>query len=394
MRALKWIAGILGVVVLAAALVFFGNFFSKNSSNVATKSSTTKSANSSSKKGIQVTGKTDDSSYKTVIKDGKYLTSKARGITASLETNNFNMVSFESGLLDFSKEHFNTSKYVFQEGQYLSAETAKDWLDRKSASNPDGLNPEDNGKTDDSRAPFYLQTLEEQDFMTQDGNDLKLAGIVIGMAMNTQDVYQKEQWGANFTQDISKAERIAHGKEMAAEVVKRYRAMSGVGNDVPIYVAMYAQAPEDSLSGGNFYSWSVANLGDTLGNWTDLDRQTVVLPMQDGTTSEKSVGSALDTSFKNFTDKLQGFFPNLSSITGQASYDGSNLKGLNVTVSTQFYSATEIESFANYIAETAPSYLPNGVPVQIRMEASTGMQAYIIKGANDSKYTVTILGSY
>lgn len=394
MRALKWIAGILGVVVLAAALVFFGNFFSKNSSNVATKSSTTKSANSSSKKGIQVTGKTDDSSYKTVIKDGKYLTSKARGITASLETNNFNMVSFESGLLDFSKEHFNTSKYVFQEGQYLSAETAKDWLDRKSASNPDGLNPEDNGKTDDSRAPFYLQTLEEQDFMTQDGNDLKLAGIVIGMAMNTQDVYQKEQWGANFTQDISKAERIAHGKEMAAEVVKRYRAMSGVGNDVPIYVAMYAQAPEDSLSGGNFYSWSVVNSGDTLGNWTDLDRQTVVLPMQDGTTSEKSVGSALNTSFKNFTDKLQGFFPNLSSITGQASYDGSNLKGLNVTVSTQFYSATEIESFANYIAETAPSYLPNGVPVQIRMEASTGMQAYIIKGANDSKYTVTILGSY
>lgn len=394
MRALKWIAGILGVVVLAAALVFFGNFFSKNSSNVATKSSTTKSANSSSKKGIQVTGKTDDSSYKTVIKDGKYLTSKARGITASLETNNFNMVSFESGLLDFSKEHFNTSKYVFQEGQYLSAETAKDWLDRKSASNPDGLNPEDNGKTDDSRAPFYLQTLEEQDFMTQDGNDLKLAGIVIGMAMNTQDVYQKEQWGANFTQDISKADRIAHGKEMAAEVVKRYRAMSGVGNDVPIYVAMYAQAPEDSLSGGNFYSWSVANSGDTVGNWTDLDRQTVVLPMQDGTTSEKSVGSALNTSFKNFTDKLQGFFPNLSSITGQASYDGSNLKGLNVTVSTQFYSATEIESFANYIAETAPSYLPNGVPVQIRMEASTGMQAYIIKGANDSKYTVTILGSY
>ncbi|MCG4287854.1 CamS family sex pheromone protein, partial [Lactobacillaceae bacterium KNUT 0156] len=240
MRALKWIAGILGVVVLAAALVFFGNFFSKNSSNVATKSSTTKSANSSSKKGIQVTGKTDDSSYKTVIKDGKYLTSKARGITAGQESNNFNMVSFESGLLDFSKEHFNTSKYVFQEGQYLSATTATDWLDRKSASNPDGLNPEDNGKTDDSRAPFYLQTLEEQDFMTQDGNDLKLAGIVIGMAMNTQDVYQKEQWGANFTQDISKADRISHGKEMAAEVVKRYRAMSGVGNDVPIYVAMYA----------------------------------------------------------------------------------------------------------------------------------------------------------
>lgn len=395
MRALKWIAALVAVAVLAVALVFFGNFFSKNSSSVDNSGTTKTTRSSSSKKGVQVTGKADDSVYKTVIKDGKYLTNKTRGLTTQQNAGNtFNLVSFEDGLLKFSKNHFSTSKYVFQEGQYLSMKEAIRWLNRKAEGNPTGLNPEDNGKTDDSRVPIYLQTIEEQDFMTQDGDNLKLAGIVIGMGMNTQDVYQKEKDGPSFTQDIDKADRIAHGKEMAAEVVKRYRAMKDIPADVPIYVAMYAQAKDDSLAGGSFYSWNVSKSGDSLGSWTDLNNQTVVLPMQEGTTSSKSVASSLNTSFTNFVDKVQGFFPNLASVTGQAAYTDGTLRGLNVTVSTQFYSATEIQSFANYIAQIAPSYLPNGVPVQIRIEASTGMQAYVTTNAKDDKYTVMILGSY
>ncbi|MCT0485794.1 CamS family sex pheromone protein [Weissella paramesenteroides] len=397
MRAVKWLSAIGVVAVLIAALVFFGNFFSKNSSSVSNSNSgktTTTATKSSSKKGIQITEKNNNSSYQTVIKNGRYLTSKARGVSATQQNNTYDQVSFENGLQDFAKEHFSTSKYIFQEGQYLTTDTANNWLDRKSDSNPTGLNPVDNGKTDSSRNPIYLQTIEEQDFMTKEGSNLKLNGIVLGLAMNTQDVYQKEQYGASYTQDINSADRIQKGKEMANEIIQRYRKMSGIGNDIPIYVAMYAQSKDGSLAGGNFYSWNVSKSGNTLGNWTDINDQTVVLPMQTGTGDEKSVATKLNTSFTNFSDNIQSFFPNLSSVTGQASYEGNNLKGLIVDVSTQFYSATEIESFANYIAQSAPNYLPKGVPVKIKIEASTGMQAYLIQGANDSKYKVTILGSY
>ncbi|KAA8441029.1 CamS family sex pheromone protein [Weissella paramesenteroides] len=397
MRAVKWLSAIGVVAVLIAALVFFGNFFSKNSSSVSNSNSgktTTTATKSSSKKGIQITEKNNNSSYQTVIKNGRYLTSKARGVSATQQNNTYDQVSFENGLQDFAKEHFSTSKYIFQEGQYLTTDTANNWLDRKSDSNPTGLNPVDNGKTDSSRNPIYLQTIEEQDFMTKEGSNLKLNGIVLGLAMNTQDVYQKEQYGASYTQDINSADRIQKGKEMANEIVQRYRKMNGIGNDIPIYVAMYAQSKDDSLAGGNFYSWNVSKSGNTLGNWTNINDQTVVLPMQTGTGDEKSVATKLNTSFTNFSDNIQSFFPNLSFVTGQASYEGNNLKGLIIDVSTQFYSATEIESFANYIAQSAPNYLPKGVPVKIKIEASTGMQAYLIQGANDSKYKVTILGSY
>lgn len=100
MRALKWIAALVVVAVLAVALVFFGNFFSKNSSSVNNSGTTKTTSSSSSKKGVQVTGQADDSVYKTVIKDGKYLTSKTRGLTAQQNAGNtFNLVGFEDGLI-------------------------------------------------------------------------------------------------------------------------------------------------------------------------------------------------------------------------------------------------------------------------------------------------------
>lgn len=387
MRILKWIGGLLAVAALIGALVFFGNFFQKSDSNT-----NNSSAKTSKTKGVSVTSTANDGEYKTVIKNGQYVTSSARGLTSSLNDSNFNTMSFESGLLTFSKSQFSTKKYVFQEGQYLKSATAKKWLARKADDNPDGLNPADNGKTDSGRAPIYVQTIEEQDFMVEDGSNLKLGGIVIGVAMNTVDSYQKEQYGATFTQTISDSDRIAYGKEVAQTLIDRYRKLEGVSSDTPIVVAMYAQAPNDSLVGGTFYSWSKSNSGSNLGGWNDLKYQNVLLPMQDGT--ENSVASSLSTSFDNFETQVENFFPMIAAVTGQAQYLDSNLQGLNVTITTQFYSQTEIQSFADYVATQAPNYLPNGPVVQIRIQSSIGMQAILIKDANANSYKVIMLGSY
>lgn len=391
MRILKWVGGILAVAALVGALVFFGNFFSKSDSS----SETSTSSKTNKSKSVSVTSTSDDDEYKIVVKDGQYVTSKARGITVSANDSTFNTMSFESGLLNVAKSHFSTKKFVFQEGQYLTAATATKWLARQSDDNKLGLNPADNGKTDDGRAPMYVQTIEEQDFMTQDGSDLKLGGIVIGIAMNTVDSYQKEQYGATFTQKISDADRIAKGKEIAAEVITRYRQMSGVSSTTPIVVAMYAEAASDSLVGGTFYSWAQSKSGDNLSGWTDLKYANVVLPTLDGASdAATSLAASLNTSFKNFQTQVEGFFPTVASISGQAQYMDSNLQGLNVTISTQFYSQTEIQSFANYLATQAPNYLPNAPAIQIRIQSSVGMQAILVKDANASTYKVIMLGSY
>jgi len=388
---LKWILFGGVIIILMGVLVFFSNYFSQNAGDAFGAPKTAKK----DAKDVQVTSK-GDGEYKTVIKNGRYVTSNARGITAAQNANQLNMVSFQTGLLDFSKDHFSTGKYVFQEGQYLDAKTAEKWLGRESKDNSEGLNPKDNGKKDDKRNPIYLQTMEEQDFMVQRGNDVQLDGIVIGLAMNTQDVYEKEKYGPKFKQDISNADRKREGERIAKEVVARYRKLEGVNKDTRIVVALYAQGKDDSLSGGNFYSWAESTSGNSVSEFKTLKNETVVFPMQPAMSDEKeqSLGSDLNGSFTKFTELIENFFPNLSTVTGQARYSDGNLQGLNVNITTQFYSATEIENFASYVAQNAPNYLPKGVPVQIRMNAATGMQAFITKPADSDKYTTNILASY
>ena len=168
-----------------------------------------------SNKGYQTTGQADTSDYQGVIENGRYLTSKARGVGIIQNSENMlNLKSFESGMTTLSKEEFPTKDYIFREGQLLTKGTVQDWLGRRSKDNPTGLNPEDNGEKDaDKRNPIYIQQIEEQDYMKETDGKLELAGITIGIGMNRKDYYQKEQYGAMYTTNISKEKMEEEGKK-------------------------------------------------------------------------------------------------------------------------------------------------------------------------------------
>ena len=366
----------IAILVVAVAGLYFFNM------NRVTPTATKKA------QGVQIT-QSAPGQYQTVIKDGRYLVSAARGITASSEPNNLDVKHFESGLLDLAKTKFKPSQYIFQEGQYLSADTVTNLLDRKSNSNPDGLNPEDNGKTDDSRNPIYVQTLTEQDFMSKEGNNLKLAGMVVGVAMNTQDEYQKEQYGATYTQNISDADRIAYGKKIAPKIVAKVREQAGVSKDTPIVIAMYANAPSDSLAPGNFYAEAVSDQGTTLKDWQTLSNQSIVLPKEATDTSK--LGTDENNGFANFKNDVANFFPNIAGATAVANFKSGTLSSMNVTVTTQFYSQTEIESFTTYVAQSALKFLPSNVPIRIEVRTANELQAILTRQANDKAFTITLL---
>ena len=79
----------------------------------------------SSNKGTQLTGQAAAGDYQSVIKNGRYVTSKSRGVNVSQNDNQFNLKSFESGLLTVSKKVYSPSKYIFEEGQYLNTSTVQ-----------------------------------------------------------------------------------------------------------------------------------------------------------------------------------------------------------------------------------------------------------------------------
>ena len=390
----KWRKVKLNKKSLFLTVVSLGLICLSGCSKLTTSDETTSSSTSQkSSKSYQTIAQNDDSQYQSVIENGRYKVSKSRGVGISQNSDNLlNLKSFESGLTEISKSEFSTKKYIFQEGQILSKATVTKWLSRKSKDNPTGLNPEDNGQTDaDKRNPIYVQQIEEQDYMKEENGKLVLAGMTIGIGVNRKDYYQKEQYGATFTTDIPKDEMIKQGKIAAQKVLERLRKMGKVGN-IPIVIAMFEQAPNDSLVGGSFYAYTVSDGGSQIDSWTDTDISSYVFPVVDG----KSVPNDNDAnSFDGFKNKIQNFFPNLAGVTAQAQYKNKELQGLNINITTQFYSETEISSFTDYVAQAAKTYLPSGVNIDILIKGSDGSeQAFLARKADDSDYYTHVFSSY
>ncbi|GAB5052562.1 CamS family sex pheromone protein [Pediococcus ethanolidurans] len=379
---------LLGVAVIFSAMILASCGSSSNKSSSSSSSTKTTSSKSGS---YQVTGQTNNSQYAGVIKNGKYLTSKSRGVTASQNSNLLNLKSFETGLQDISKTQFSTSKYIFQEGQYLSKSTVENWIGRKSKSNSEGLNPTSNGSTSPTkRNPIYLQSLEEQDYVQKSGSKLKLSGVTIGLAMNSVDYYRKTTYGAQYQTDISDATLEKEGKAMAKEVLTRLRKNSALKN-VPIVIAIYKQASNDSLIGGNFVSYSVNN-GNSISKWKAMNIQNVVFPLKTG---ESAPNSNDADAFSNFKSEVESFFPNLSGVTAQAQYKNGSLQGMNVSITTQFYSETEISSFTQFLADQAEKYLPSGVKTDITVSSTTdGVQSFLSRSSTAKSFKTHVFGSY
>lgn len=367
---------------------------SNTSDNNGGLTNTARTNKTTSKKGYQTTGKTADSDYQGVIKNGRYKTSRARGVGITQDADNMlNLQSFESGLTSLSKTQFSPKKYVFQEGQILSRSTVENWLDRQSRDNPTGLNPKDNGQKDaKKRTPKYIQQIEEQDYMNDDNGKLSLGGITIGIGMNRKDYYQKEQYGATYSTDISQDEMIKQGRIAAAKILARLRKEKGVTNDTPIMIAMFEQAPNDSLVGGSFYSTTLSKSGNEINNWKDTHLSSYTFPA----TATKSVPNDNDeTSFEGFQNKIKDFFPNLAGVTAQGQYKDKTLQGMKVNITTQFYSQTEITSFTQYVAQAARTYLPTGIPIDITIKGADGtVQAFLSREDDNGDFYSHVFSSY
>ena len=338
-----------------------------------------------------------DEYYRSLITDGQYQTSANRG--ATLGTNsNYNLKAFETGLLEISQEHFSTDNHLIQEGQYLDSSTVNKWLERyrpegkgfnqygdpitvdESSQNLEGLNPQHNGsKEPDERTPIFLESILEQNYVTETENGYKLSGISIGLAMNTVDYYQKKQFDATFETKISEEELIQQGKEMADKIIERMRQVEGL-EEIPIVVGIFKQTPQDSLAGGSYVAEGVSENGsNSVGGWTNLSVKKLVFPLQGGESTELN-------SFQNFKSEVESFFPNLSGVTAEATYIDDTLVKMKVDIVTQFYGETEVIAFTQHVYDQAVKFLPPNIPIEISISSIKGMEAFLARETGENQF--------
>lgn len=309
--------------------------------------------------------------------NGRYQISNNRGITLSLNSG-INISLFEKDLMRLSQEEFPTDNHFIQEGQNLPENLVKSWLARESEDNPEGLNPPDSGDGDD-RVPRYLNSILEFDFFTESDNGLQLAGMSIGLALNTVDYYQAEQFGPTLAQEIPAEEVLNQGQSIANELLAQIRQIEGLEN-IPIMIGLYEQSAQDDLAGGVYIAQgSSANGSTTIDNWNMLNEDRMIFPLEG---SDSAEGNA----FANFQSEVESFFPNISGITGRAHYIDNSLTTLSINIMTQFYGEGEMVAYTQYLKQSATTYLPGDLDIEIIVESPGNVEAFLKKDRTDSEY--------
>lgn len=346
--------------------------------------STSGTAGNDTKESVQTTSAKGRNAYNTLLQGKQYQVSPITGISSSQNDNKFNIQGLENGLLEISKNAFPVNEYTFQEGQIIKENEATKWVKRKSSSNPDGLNPEDNGSTNpNSRNPMYMTQIVEDDFYKANGNNYNLGGISIGISMNQIDYYTKESYGATFETKISAAQREKQGKIIADKIIERLRKKNKTKN-VPILVALYKEEPSDSIVGGNYFSYAISKNGTkAASSWKNINEKNQLLPTVNG---DDPINNADADRFSSFKGHIQNYFPKLSGVTAQLHYKDNSLKKMNISIDTQFFGASQINSFTQYTSDAASRYLPSGVPIEIKIESVNGVQAFISRDEGEKEF--------
>lgn len=326
--------------------------------------------------------------------------SASRGLVVSNIYTKYDMKEVEKGLMRISQNEFNTEEYFFQEGQYLSADTVSNWLARENQTKDkkpelQGLNPSSldaNGKELDPtvkavEAPVYLAHIVEQNYLTMtDDNKVKLAGVSIGLALNSIYYYQKEQYGEYYEQPIPAAELEKAGEEIAAEVLNRLRARSELA-EVPIVIGLFKQEARNSIVPGTYFQYSVAKAGqNSLGDWVKVDEAYVTFPMS----SPQDIYRDMNSKFQYFKLEVDEYFSNFTSVIGTGFYQNKKLQSLDIEIPIQFYGAAEIIGFTQYITDSMVKQLPKDIDINVSITSVNGPEVLIKKERNNNEPFVHI----
>ncbi len=337
--------------------------------------------------------------YKTIL---PFEPSKARGMVVNNLNSRYDIKEFETGLMRIAQKEFSPDKYLFQEGQHLDKKTVKAWLKRKYTkgqmkkhklddSKNLGLNPPIAGdgysEEQNEKNPIYLAHILEHNYLVKDKDEeVKLGGVVIGLAMNSVHYYQKEEYGATHEAKIPPKEMEEKGREIAQEVLERLRKKDELKN-VPIMFGIFEQATRDSVVPGNFIAYtSVGSRGNKITDWKTVKEKYYLFPSSEAEEDHRDHVTA----FLNFKHDVEDYFPNFSGVIGRAFYQEDQLVELNIDIPIQFYGTGEVVGFTQYVTGLILRHFADHINIRVNVTSFNEPSAVIVKNPSDKEPFVHI----
>lgn len=327
--------------------------------------------------------KVKDEYYRTPVPFKK---SASRGLVVSNLNTKYDMQETEEGLLRISTQYFDPSDYYFQEGQYIDRDTAKEWLSRKSnyeaGLNPaikDDMTPEQIAE----KAPIYLAHIVEQNYLQMtDEKKVKLAGITIGLAMNS--LYYPREGNERSIDDKTIEEK---GKQMADIILQRLRAKPELA-DIPIAVGLFKQKSRNDIVPGTYFATAIAQKGkNEFTGWKEVNETYVLLPASSSTGNYRD----LNTTFKKFKQDIDDYFESFVNAVGTAFYKDQKLDSLHIEIPIQFFGKSELIAFSQYLTSLVKTHFKN-IPVEISVTSVNGPEVLIVNEGNSKEPFVHVYG--
>ncbi|NMA89965.1 MAG: CamS family sex pheromone protein [Amphibacillus sp.] len=325
-----------------------------------------------------------------------YRLSQSRGVTTNQVANRLDITALENDLRRHSASVFDPKTYFFQEGQQIGYSELFSWLERQSDSSELGLNPSADINEDASteekieieRAnPKYLSHILEQNYLVRtEDNVVQLAGISIGIAMKSVYRFQTEIGGPFYYEEIGYDEMMNQATKVAEQVVSRLRAKDGL-QEIPIFVAIYREAPRDGLVPGNFVAKKLVQGGSqTVGNWDKINENYVLFPSSEARNLDSNLSSTID----EFKSGIEKFFPNFVGVIGEGFYQNGELQHLTLEIPIEFYGQAEVVGFTQYVYGLMMDNFQAHFDLEINIRSNQRQESLIVRKAGDEDAYVHI----
>lgn len=304
---------------------------------------------------------------------------------AQMQTNLNDTLTIGTGLMELSKEYFSSQTYAFRGGKYLDYNTldasadGSGLLGRTSTQNPNGLNPAvgDVFPTDDGDKKITSDDILLLDIFEYDWyNNKELGGLSLALVIN--DKLGEEPNEATISEDKLKL----YGEESARKLVNYLRkSKPEIGDDTPIYVALYNTSSEDASLPGTFFEEAYFE-SKTNAEFTEIQEEWVLLP----TSQASELDGTNATYFDRYKASFEEFLEQDIDMIGKGHFMDGELVDLRINVKLHAKSADEVIAAVQLLDERLSIFSSNSFKITVIVKADDVDVATITrnKGSSDT----------
>ncbi|AXF57543.1 CamS family sex pheromone protein [Salicibibacter kimchii] len=340
--------------------------------------------------------------YRNVFPDGEYEPGEVRGYTSGegcysgTAYNRLDLERLEIGLSEIASETFPPEDYFIQEGQFVESNELNAWLARYEDVDGDddeegnaglGLNPSlgdgEGFEEQHSNHPCVLSHIIEQNYhIENDDGELELGGVAVALSLNSIYYFREQNedgtYGSWFDETISEEEAMDAGEEMAEEVVDRLRSNAreeGMLNDVPIVISLFREAPQNSITPGEFIGAATAEAGSDLGSWETLNEEHYFFP------SDRAFDHVPEDAerFNQFKEAVNSYFSDHIGVTARGHYQGNDLESLSIEVPIRFHTKMETIAVTQQAASELEEHFQTGIDITMTITTNAQTEALITR---------------